>query len=213
MLVIRFSRVGKRNHAQYKIVVAEKSAPIKGRFVEQLGSYDPHMKQAMIKENRIKYWIDQGAQVTDSVWNLLVREGVLKGGKKAVVLRPKKGGKDASEAPEKKVEAGDTPEDDPTTLRSTGATKGSLSVASTSTSKTDKEKESKSETGNGKPEGDADVEKKGGDSKTNDADKDTPKAAGKTSDTPENITAPKVSDSAKASKDESTDADAKEEKK
>ncbi len=44
MLVIRFSRVGKRNHAQYKVVVAEKSAPIKGRFVEQVGSYNPHLK-------------------------------------------------------------------------------------------------------------------------------------------------------------------------
>ncbi len=78
MLIIRFSRTGKRNHAQYRIVVAEKSAPVKGKFVEQLGSYDPHLKTVALKEDRIKDWIAKGASCSDSVHNLLVEEGVLK---------------------------------------------------------------------------------------------------------------------------------------
>ncbi|MEA2006864.1 MAG: 30S ribosomal protein S16 [Patescibacteria group bacterium] len=90
MLVIRFSRVGKRNHAQYKVVVAEKSAPIKGRFVEQVGSYDPHLKTSSLKEERIKYWISNGAICSDSVHNLLVRESVIKGEKRNVKIRAKK---------------------------------------------------------------------------------------------------------------------------
>ncbi len=101
MLVIRFSRVGKRNHAQFKIVVAEKTAPIKGRFVEQLGSYDPHLKQTVIKEDRVKHWMDNGAQVTDSVWNLLVKEGVVKDKKRALTLTPKKS-KEGEEKPREK---------------------------------------------------------------------------------------------------------------
>ena len=44
MLKIRLSRIGKKGHAQYRIVVAEKSSPIKGKSVEQIGNYDPHTK-------------------------------------------------------------------------------------------------------------------------------------------------------------------------
>ena len=90
MLNIRLSRVGKRNHAQYKLVVAEKTAPIKGKFVEQLGSYDPHTKELIVKNERVKYWISQGAGCSTTVHNLLVKKGVIEGEKIKLTFKSKK---------------------------------------------------------------------------------------------------------------------------
>ena len=106
MLVIRFSRVGKRNHAQYRIVVAEKSFPVKGKFIEQLGSYDPHQKTVNLEEDKIKDWISKGASCSDSVHNLLIKEGMLKEKKKRSHASKKKGkdGEDESKEEDKKAE-------------------------------------------------------------------------------------------------------------
>lgn len=90
MLIIRLSRVGKRNYAQYKIVVAEKTAPVKGKFVEQVGSYDPHSKKAVLKEDRIKHWLSNGAACSDTVYNLLVGNKIIDGEKRSVPMKAKK---------------------------------------------------------------------------------------------------------------------------
>ena len=90
MLTIRFSRVGKTNKAQYKIVLQEKTAAPNGRHVEVLGSYDPHSKQAVLKEDRIKFWLEKGAQLSDTVHNLLVSKEIIKDKKKAVKISKKK---------------------------------------------------------------------------------------------------------------------------
>jgi len=116
MLIIRYRRVGKRNHAQYKIVVAEKSFSVKGKFVEALGSYDPHSKEVVLKEDRIKYWLGVGAQCSDSVHNLLVSNGLIEGEKRKVSIKEKakeesdsegetKSEGEASKAPEEEKEA------------------------------------------------------------------------------------------------------------
>lgn len=89
MLTIRFSRVGKKNRAYYRVVLAENTAPVKGHFVELLGSYDPHSKKAILKTERILYWKEKGANCSVSVHNLLVREGILKEAKKAVKMKRK----------------------------------------------------------------------------------------------------------------------------
>lgn len=89
MLTIRFARVGKKNKAQYKIVLQENSAAPGGRHVEILGSYDPHSKVAVIKEERVKYWMEKGAQTSDSAHNLLISKGVIKGEKRKVKLPAK----------------------------------------------------------------------------------------------------------------------------
>jgi small subunit ribosomal protein S16 len=86
MIIIRFSRVGKKGHAQYKVVLAEKSYPIQGKFIEQLGSYDPHKKEAVLKTDRIAYWIGEGAACSDSAHNLFVREGLIKADKRKVSI-------------------------------------------------------------------------------------------------------------------------------
>ncbi len=91
MLNIRLSRVGKKGHAQYRIVVAEKSSPIKGKSVEQIGSYDPHTKKLIVKNDRVEYWISKGAACSDTVRNLFVEKEIIKGDKVKLSFKKKKG--------------------------------------------------------------------------------------------------------------------------
>ncbi|MEI7426258.1 MAG: 30S ribosomal protein S16 [Candidatus Moraniibacteriota bacterium] len=89
MLTIRLARTGKRNTAQFKIMLQEKTVAPGGRHVEILGSYNPHSKEAVLKTERIKYWIEKGAFVSDTMHNLLVKNGVISEKKRSVKL-PKK---------------------------------------------------------------------------------------------------------------------------
>jgi small subunit ribosomal protein S16 len=89
MLTIRFARVGKKNKAQFKILLQESQTAPGGRHVEVLGSYDPHQKNAIIKEERVKFWLERGAQASDTVHNLLVSKGIIQDKKRTVKL-PKK---------------------------------------------------------------------------------------------------------------------------
>ena len=77
MLAIRLNRTGKRNRAHFRVVVQEHTKAPGKRHVEIVGSYDPHKKTTILKKERILYWIGQGAQVSDAVHNMLVREGVV----------------------------------------------------------------------------------------------------------------------------------------
>jgi small subunit ribosomal protein S16 len=89
MLTIRFARVGKKNKAQFKIMLQEHTAAPGGRHIEILGSYDPHQKKAVLKDERIKYWISKGANLSDTVHNLLVSKNIISD-KKRLVKLPKK---------------------------------------------------------------------------------------------------------------------------
>jgi len=90
MLTIRFSRVGRKNKAQFRIVLQQHTMAPTGKHVAVLGSYDPHQKKAVLKIDKIKEWIGKGAQLSDSVYNLCIREGALEGKKRAVKMeRPK----------------------------------------------------------------------------------------------------------------------------
>jgi small subunit ribosomal protein S16 len=73
MLTIRFARVGRKNRAQFRIVLQEHTAAPGGRHVAMLGNYDPHQKKVVLKADKIKEWISKGAQVSDSVYNLLLK--------------------------------------------------------------------------------------------------------------------------------------------
>ncbi len=90
MLTIRFARVGKRNKAQFKIMLQENTIAPGGRHIEILGSYDPHSKEAVLKNERITHWISQGAQMSDTAYNLFVRKGVIEGKKRNVKVPAKK---------------------------------------------------------------------------------------------------------------------------
>ncbi len=85
MLSIRFLRIGKKHQPSYKIVVVDKKrSPKSGKFIEQLGFYNPITKEKGINGERVIYWLSQGAQSSEVVHNLLIREGVIKGEKIAV---------------------------------------------------------------------------------------------------------------------------------
>ncbi|MCT4592192.1 MAG: 30S ribosomal protein S16 [Candidatus Gracilibacteria bacterium] len=76
MLRIRFQRQGRRKSPFFRVVVAEKSRQVKGRFVEIVGHLNPISKECVLKEDRIKYWVSKGAQPSDSVARLCASKGI-----------------------------------------------------------------------------------------------------------------------------------------
>ena len=87
MLKIRFQRVGRRNDPAFRLVVTEHQARTKTNGLETLGSHHPKTKHTVLKNERILYWISQGAQASTTVHNLLIAKGVVKG-KKIAVTKP-----------------------------------------------------------------------------------------------------------------------------
>ena len=79
MVKIRLRRMGAKKAPYYRIVVADSRYPRDGRFIEELGTYDPLAEPAAITvdADRAKYWIANGAQPTDTVKTLLKKAEVL----------------------------------------------------------------------------------------------------------------------------------------
>ncbi|MCD7815165.1 MAG: 30S ribosomal protein S16 [Bacteroides sp.] len=75
---IRLQRNGRKSYAFYSIVIADAKAPRDGRFTEKIGTYNPNTNPATVDLNfdRALYWVMTGAQPTDTVRNILSREGV-----------------------------------------------------------------------------------------------------------------------------------------
>ena len=71
MLNIRLQRIGKRGQAYFRIIIAEHTKKPKGKYLELLGTYNPHQKEFKADRERIEYWISKGAQVTPTVNNLM----------------------------------------------------------------------------------------------------------------------------------------------
>jgi small subunit ribosomal protein S16 len=77
---IRLARHGAKKKPFYRIVVADSESPRDGKYLENVGTYNPLQDPAIItfKEERIKYWIDQGAIPSDTVRSFLKKEGFYK---------------------------------------------------------------------------------------------------------------------------------------
>lgn len=77
MVKIRLRRMGAKKSPYYRIVVADSRDSRDGRFIEELGTYDPLADPAQVKVDleRAKYWISSGAQPTDTVRALLKKAG------------------------------------------------------------------------------------------------------------------------------------------
>lgn len=91
MLRIRLFRIGKKHQPSFKIVVVDKKrAPKGGRFVDELGFINPLTKEKSLDKEKAKHWISKGAQPSDTVHNLLVKEGVIEGKKIDVHKKSKK---------------------------------------------------------------------------------------------------------------------------
>ena len=75
---IRLRRMGAKKAPFYRVVVADSRFPRDGRFIEEVGYYDPMKEPAEIKldEEKIQKWIKNGAQPTDTVKALLAKSGV-----------------------------------------------------------------------------------------------------------------------------------------
>ncbi len=94
MLMIRFQRIGRKNDAAFRIAVLEKTAgPKAGSYVDLVGTYNPKTKATTLKPDAIKDWMKKGAQVSPSVHNLLVSQGVIEGVKTAKVVKQSELGK------------------------------------------------------------------------------------------------------------------------
>lgn len=82
-LKIRLSRGGSKKRPFYRIVVAEAAAPRDGRYVERVGHYNPmvpkeHENRLSVNSDRVKFWMNKGAQPTDRVHKLLALAEILK---------------------------------------------------------------------------------------------------------------------------------------
>lgn len=75
---LRLRRMGKKKQPIYKVVAADARSPRDGKFLEAVGIYNPLTKPHTIdlKEDRVNYWLDNGAQPTDTVKSLLSQKGI-----------------------------------------------------------------------------------------------------------------------------------------
>ena len=114
MLKIRLQRIGRRNNPSYRVVVIDSAtAAKKGKPVELLGTYDTIRKTTALNNERILYWLSTGAQVSDTMHNILIKNGVLEGVK--VNALPKK------KPVTKKKDDGDTSDQEKATANSAQA--------------------------------------------------------------------------------------------
>ena len=104
MLTIRFSRTGKKKQPYYRVIISEKHKDTQGNYLELLGNYNPHTKEAKLKIERIKHWLAVGAQTSNSVHNLLIKQGIIEAGKKKSVSISKKRTARKEETKEEKKE-------------------------------------------------------------------------------------------------------------
>lgn len=86
---IRLRRAGRKKQPTYRIVVADSRSPRDGKFIEIIGQYAPRTgEQALnLQNDRVNYWLDNGAQPTDTVRSLLRKAGLLKARHEARLAR------------------------------------------------------------------------------------------------------------------------------
>ena len=79
MVKIRLRQVGSKKQLSYRVVVADERSPRDGRFIENIGHYNPRTDPPTIRidEERARYWLGQGAQPSDAVRRMLEQLGIL----------------------------------------------------------------------------------------------------------------------------------------
>lgn len=105
MLKIRLQRTGRKHDPTYRVVLTDsKNGPKSGKFIEILGHYDARKNdETVLKGEKIQYWIGQGAKPSDTVHNLLLKSGIIKGEtinvlpKKAPIVKEEEGGEEKTE--------------------------------------------------------------------------------------------------------------------
>lgn len=80
MVVIRLRRMGTKNRPFYRIVVADKRSPRDGRFIEEIGSYNPHEgkhKKVVLDGEKANYWLGKGAVPSERIRGFLKGLGLI----------------------------------------------------------------------------------------------------------------------------------------
>jgi small subunit ribosomal protein S16 len=119
MVVIRLTRVGKKNSPAYRVVVADKRRAVKRKFIEMIGHYNPILKpkEVVIDKERALFWLAKGAMPSDTVRNLMADLGIIKKSEKINKVygkaKKKKEMKEGAKAtkPKAPVQDGNTPEE------------------------------------------------------------------------------------------------------
>lgn len=96
MVRIRLSRIGKRNHPVYRVVVTEHWRPVKGKSIEEVGTYDPVEGFVTLQGERIREWLANGAKPSTTVHNLLVSNGVIDDSKIRITRQKEQQSKEAA---------------------------------------------------------------------------------------------------------------------
>jgi small subunit ribosomal protein S16 len=116
MLAIRLQRTGRKHEPTFRLVLTDsKNGPKSGKYIEVLGWYDSRIenKAEQMKVDRIKYWMGEGAQLSNTVHNFLVGRKVIPG--KKVNALPKRTPIKKEAPAEAPVKAAETPATPPTT--------------------------------------------------------------------------------------------------
>lgn len=71
MLSIKLKMIGKKSQRSFRVIVQEARSKLRGKFIEDLGWYNPHSNQFEVKKNRVLYWLKVGARPTETVSQLL----------------------------------------------------------------------------------------------------------------------------------------------
>ncbi len=105
---LRLSRGGSKKRPYYRVVVADARSPRDGKYLEQVGTYNPLLakddaNRVKLVEDRVRYWVGVGAQPTDRVARMLDKAGIKE---RAATVNPQKGepGKKAKDRAEEKAE-------------------------------------------------------------------------------------------------------------
>jgi small subunit ribosomal protein S16 len=77
MVKLRLSRTGRKGEATYRIVAIDSRRKRESKALEYVGFYLPHQKQLNLNAERIQYWLSVGAQPTETVWNMLAKQGLV----------------------------------------------------------------------------------------------------------------------------------------
>jgi small subunit ribosomal protein S16 len=89
MLKMRLQRYGRKNQPEYRVVVTDsRNGPRTGNHVDVIGSYQPKAGTFQVDAEKVKHWIANGVQVSDTVYNFLISKKIIEGKKKNVL--PKK---------------------------------------------------------------------------------------------------------------------------
>jgi small subunit ribosomal protein S16 len=109
MVKIRLSRTGRKNLATYRIVITPAREKRESNFIEQVGFYLPHDKKIEINKERVEYWMSVGAQPTETVKALLIKQGIVKAPKHKKTYSHKPGKKSQERASKKATKSEKAP--------------------------------------------------------------------------------------------------------